>query len=371
MTSLPKLTLGIEEEYQIIDPETRELKSYIQEFLEQGRLVLHDQIKAEFLQSQVEVGSQICQSVAELRSEVVRLRRSICDLAEQNGLQVAAASTHPFSRWSDQSITQGERYTQLQVDMADLARRMLIFGMHIHVGIEDKELLIDVMNQARYFLPHLLALSTSSPFWHGRETGLKSYRTVIFESLPRSGIPPILDSWADYRSFVDTLVKTSSIDEPTKIWWDVRPHPKFPTLEFRVFDICTKVEEAVCLAALVQAIVAKLIKLRMNNQSWRSYRHHLITENKWRAVRYGTGGKLIDFGKQQEVETAVLARELVELVDDVVDELGTRREIEYVETILTRGSSADRQLATFRETESLEAVVDQLVRETRAGCYDD
>ncbi len=369
--SLPQLTLGIEEEYQIIDPESRELKSYIQELLEQGRVMLQDQIKPEFLQSQVEVGSHICRDVAEIRREVVRLRRSICELAESNGLRVAAASTHPFSAWASQDISIGERYTKLRTDMAELARRMLIFGMHIHVGIEDKELLIDVMNQARYFLPHLLALTTSSPFWMGRDTGLKSYRTVIFESLPRTGLSPTFKSWADYNGFVDTLVKTQCIDEPTKIWWDVRPHPKFPTLEFRVCDICTRVDEAVCLAALVQAIVAKLIKLRLGNQSWRTYRHHLITENKWRAVRYGTGGRLIDFGKQKEVPIKDLVGEILELVDDVVDELGSRREVEYVHAILEGGTSADRQLAVYRETGDLKAVVDQLVAETREGCFEE
>jgi len=369
-TPLPPITLGIEEEYQIIDPESRELKSYIQELMDQGRVVLQDQIKAEFLQSQVEVGSHICRDVREIRAEVVRLRRSICRLAQDNGLQVAAASTHPFSKWSSQLPNVGERYTQLQTDMAELARRMLIFGMHVHVGIEDKELMIDVMNQARYFLPHLLALTTSSPFWQGRDTGLKSYRTVVFESLPRTGLPPVFDSWADYRGFIDTLVATRCIDEPTKIWWDVRPHPKFPTLEFRVCDICTRVDEAVCLAAVVQAIVAKLIKLRLHNQSWRIYRHHLITENKWRAVRYGLDGRLIDFGKQQEVPLHFLVNELLEFVDDVVEELGTRKEVEYVHTLLAEGTSADRQLEVFRKTGDLQAVVDQLVQETQEGCLD-
>ncbi|RMH15487.1 MAG: carboxylate-amine ligase [Acidobacteria bacterium] len=367
-TSLPALTLGIEEEYQIVDPETRELKSYIQEILEQGRLVLHDQIKAEFLQSQVEVGSHVCRTIDELRSEVVRLRREVCRLAESNGLRVVAASTHPFSSWVDQEQTIGERYTQLRTDMAELARRMLIFGTHVHVGIDDQELMIDVMNQARYFLPHLLALSTSSPFWHGRDTGLKSYRTVIFESLPRTGLPPQFRSMAEYREFVDTLIGTGCIDEPTKIWWDVRPHPKFPTLEFRVCDICTRVDEAVCLAALVRAICGKLIKLRFDNQAWRPYRHHLITENKWRAVRYGIDGRLIDFGKRREVPTRRLMTELLDFVDDVADELGVRREVAYLETILAGGTSADRQRAVYRNKGSFEAVVDHLVAETREGC---
>jgi len=368
---LPQLTLGIEEEYQIIDPQTRELKSYIQELLEQGRLLLQDQIKPEFLQSQVEVGSHICQDIPELRRELVRLRRSIAELASANGLQVAAASTHPFSSWSTQNINVGERYTKLHTDMAELARRMLIFGMHVHVGIDDKELMIDVMNQSRYFLPHLLALTTSSPFWHGRNTGLKSYRTVVFESLPRTGVPPQFASWVDFTDFVDTLIKTGCIDEPRKIWWDVRPHPKFPTLEFRVCDICTRVDHAVAIAALVQAIVAKLIALRLGNRSWRTYRHHLITENKWRAVRYGLDGKLIDFGKQEEVSARVLAEELLEFVDDVLDDLGTRREVDVVRDILRDGTSADRQLAVFEKAGNLEAVVDHLVRETLEGCNDD
>ncbi len=367
---LPPLTLGIEEEYQIIDPESRELKSYIQELLEQGRLVLHDQIKQEFLQSQVEVGSQICRNIKEVRQEVVRLRSSICKLAASNGLRVAAASTHPFSAWSAQDISIGDRYTKLRTDMAELARRMLIFGMHVHVGIEDKELLVDVMNQARYFLPHLLALTTSSPFWLGRDTGLKSYRTVIFESLPRTGLPPNLKSWADYNGFIDTLVTTGCIDEPTKIWWDIRPHPKFPTIEFRVCDICTKIDEAVCIAALVQAIVAKLIKLRLDNQSWRIYRHHLIAENKWRAVRYGIAGRLIDFGKREEFPMKHLAHEMLEFIDDVVDDLDSRAEVEYVHTILSGGTSADRQLEVYRETGDLKAVVDRLVAETQEGCVE-
>ncbi|MEO1087369.1 MAG: carboxylate-amine ligase, partial [Acidobacteriota bacterium] len=279
------------------------------------------------------------------------------------------ASTHPISTWERQEANKGERYTQLATDMAQLARRMLIFGMHVHVGIEDREMMIDVMNQARYFVPHLLALSTSSPFWQGKDTGLKSYRTVIFESLPRTGLPPSLKSWADYQGFIDTLVKTNCIDEPTKIWWDIRPHSKFPTLEFRSCDICTTVDEAVCVAALVQGIVAKLIKLRLNNQSWRTYRHHLVTENKWRAVRYGTDGQLIDFGKQEEVPFRFLVEELLEFVDDVVDELGSRAEVEYVHKILKEGTSADRQREVFRKTGSLEAVVDHLVKETRAGCF--
>jgi carboxylate-amine ligase len=365
--ALPDFTIGIEEEYQIIDPESRELTSYVQEFLDQGQIVLKDQIKPELLQSQVEVGSQICRSIKEARQELTRLRRHILQLAESNGLQFAAASTHPFSSWTEQDVTPLERYEKHQEQMADVARRMLIFGMHVHIGIDDKELMIDVMDQSRYFLPHLLALSTSSPFWSGRNTGLKSYRSIVFESLPRSGPPPQFESWAEHNHFIETLIKTKSIEDATRIWWDIRPHPVFPTLEYRMCDICTKVDEAICLAALILALVAKLMVLRQRNQSWRRYRHHLIEENKWRAVRYGIEGNLIDFGKQEEVPTRFLATELLEFVDDVLDELDIRREVEYVNTILATGTSADRQLATYRETGDFKAVVDRVVAETREG----
>lgn len=365
---LPKLTLGIEEEYQIVDPESRELAPMSEPLIERGQEILDDQIKPEFMQSQVEVGTRVCGDIKEARTEICRLRGTIAQLAEEKGMRMVAASTHPFSHWAKQEVTAADRYHKLEADLRDVARRLLIFGMHVHVGIEDPELRIDVMNQARYFLPHILALSTSSPLWHGRDTGLKSYRSVIFENMPRSGIPPSFRAYSEYQGFIDTLVATGSIDEPTKIWWDIRPHPKFPTLEFRVSDVCTKVDEVICIAALLQALVAKLLKLRLQNQSWRPYRHHLITENKWRAVRYGIDGKLIDFGRRSEIPMRFLARELLELVDDVVDELGVREEVSYLETILENGSSADRQLRCFRQTGDLKAVVDQLVEESKAGC---
>jgi carboxylate-amine ligase len=363
----PSLTIGIEEEYQIIDPATRELRSYVQRFLEQGQTVLPDQMRPEFLQSQVEAGTRICHNIQEARRELVRMRRSILEMAEGEGLWVAAAGTHPFSSWARQDVSPFGRYPELLRFLQDVGRRLLIFGMHVHVGIEDDELLIEVMNQLRYFLPHLLTLSTSSPFWHGRDTGLKSYRSVLFENLPRTGIPPRFDSYASYRSYMDTLLTTGSIAEPTHIWWDVRPSEKFPTLEVRIPDMCTRVDETLCLAALVQAIVAKLVQLRQANQTWRLYRKHLIDENKWRAVRYGVEGKLIDFGKVKEVAFPTLIEEILAWVDDVVDELGSRAEIEYAYTMLRQGASADRQLAVYRQTGDLRAVVDRVVEETQEG----
>ena len=378
----PPLTMGIEEEYQIIDPKTRNLHAYITEFLSQDqKRDVKLNLMPELMQSQVEVGSRVCQNIGEVRQEVIRLRRAVTEMADANGVAIAAASTHPFARWDEQSITEGVRYKELLDDMQGVAKRLLIFGMHVHVGfgsdLESKNLMIEVMNQARYFIPHLLALSTSSPFWHGRNTGLRSYRSVVFESLPRTGIPHSFDSWGEYQSYERTLGMVGAFgkaDTRAKIWWDIRPHPVFDTLEFRITDICTKIDEAICIAALFQAICAKLIKLRRQNMAWRQYRHMHISENKWRAVRYGINGELIDFGLQESVPFPKLMDELLEIVDDVVDDLGSRQEVEYVHTILKNGTSADRQIATFNahggdanREEALKAVVDQLVRETREG----
>lgn len=371
MPNEPSFTIGIEEEYQIIDPETRELKSYITQLLEAGRMVLFEQMKPELHQSIVEVGTEVCQTPAEARAELVRLRRGIMDLARQNGLRIGAAGTHPFSNWLEQEITPFERYLGVKQDMAELAQQLLIFGTHVHIGIEDPEFRIDVMNVVRYMLPHVLCLSTSSPFWMGRETGLKSYRSIVFRNFPRTGIPREFHSYAEYDQYVNTLVRTRCVPDASKIWWDARPNPKYPTLEFRVCDVCTRVDEAICIAAIFQALVYKLWKLRRDNMTFRMYPAALIEENKWRAVRYGLDGKLIDFGKQQELPARDLIRELIEwFLGDVMDELGSRKEIEYAYRILEEGTSADRQLATYHRTGSLKAVVDQLIRESEEGVFE-
>lgn len=363
----PSLTLGIEEEYQIIDPQTRELRSYITEILKGDHLVL-EEVKPELHQSMVEVGSKVCRSPADLRAELVRLRGAVIALAAKGGLKVAAAGTHPFSNWMTQEITPLERYVGVKQDLQDLAQQLLIFGTHVHVGIEDREFMIDAMNVARYLLPHVLCLSTSSPFWQGRKTGLKSYRSIIFKNFPRTGVPPIMRSYAEFTELLDALTRTNSIPDGSKIWWDVRPHHTYPTLEFRVCDVCTRVEEAVCIAAILQAIVAKLWKLRRDNMTFRVYPSTFIEENKWRAVRFGLDGKLIDFGKEAELPARELITEMLAwFVDDVVDELGSRREVEYAFRIMRDGTSADRQLATFARTGDLNAVVDQLIAETAEG----
>ncbi len=364
----PSLTIGIEEEYQIIDPQTRELRSYITEILEGDHLTLREQIKPELHQSIVEIGTKVCRTPAEAREELVRLRREIMRVAGKNGLRIAAAGTHPVSSWLKQEITPLDRYVGVKEDMQDLAQQLLIFGTHVHIGIEDHDFLIDAMNVARYLLPHVLCLSTSSPFWMGRNTGIKSYRSIVFRNFPRTGIPRTFQSWAEYAYVVDTLVRTKSIPDGTKIWWDARPNWNYPTLEFRICDVCTRVDEAVCVAAIFQAIIAKCWKLRRDNLTFRIYNSDLIEENKWRAVRYGLDGRLIDFGKQQELPARDLVREMLEwFIGDVVDELGSRKEVEYAYRILEGGSSADRQLATYKRTGDLQAVVDQLIRETAEG----
>ncbi len=364
----PSFNIGIEEEYQIVDPQTRELKSYITELLEAGKMILAEQMKAEMHQSIVEVGTQVCRTPAETRAELARLRRGVMELAGRSGLKIAAAGTHPFSSWLEQEITPFERYLGVRQDMQMLAQQLLIFGTHIHIGVEDPEFLIDAMNVVRYMLPHVLCLSTSSPFWMGHDTGLKSYRSIIFRNFPRTGIPPRFDSYADFRQYVDTLVKTNCIPDGTKIWFDVRPNHRYPTLEFRICDVCTRVDEAICIAAIFQALVFKLWKLRRDNMTFRLYPVALIEENKWRAVRYGLEGNLIDFGKQEELPARDLIRELIEwFLGDVIDELGSRKEIEYAYRILGEGTSADRQLATYRRSGDLKAVVDQLIAETEEG----
>lgn len=360
-------TIGIEEEYQVIDPETRELRSYITQILERGQMVLREQIKPEMHQSIVEVGTKPCRTVQEAREEVLRLRGAIASLAAVHGLKIAASGTHPISSWMNQEITPFERYKGVVEEMQQLALQLLIFGMHVHVGMPNDNVAIELMNVVRYILPHLLALSSSSPFWMGRNTGFKSYRASIFSNFPRTGIPPSFVSYNEFSSYVDLLIQTNCIDNGKKIWWDLRPHPSFGTLEFRVCDIATKVDECIALAATMQAFIVKFYRMFEGNTTFRTYRRALINENKWRAQRWGLDGKLLDLGKRQEVETKALVHEMVALVDDVVDELGSRKDVEYLLTMCEQGSSADRQLAIYHETNDLKAVVDNLIAETMEG----
>ncbi len=362
------LTLGVEEEFQIIDPETRELKNVISEMIESQTHLDDITLQPELHQSVVEVATGICEDVQAVRRDVVKNRRQAALIAERVGVKIAAASTHPFSLWEHQDISDKERYIQSVEEMQDAARGNLIFGLHVHVGITDKDLAIDVYNQARYFLPHLLALSTSSPFFNGRKTGMASARTLVFKRLPRTGIPERFHSYVEFENFINTLVETGCIDNGRRVWWDLRPHPTYSTLEFRICDLPTLVDDVVSIAALVQAICAKMIRLRKANLSFNPYRVGMLEENKWRAARYGVKGKLIDWGKKKEIPFVDLAEQLIEFVDEVLDELGSRAEVEHILNIVKHGTSADRQLEVFERTGGdLKAVVDSILAETMQG----
>jgi carboxylate-amine ligase len=362
----PSFTLGIEEEFQVVDPETRQLRSHIQELFAEGEKILKDEIKREMHDPVIEVGTPICRNVGEARREVTRLRREIINLTRANGLRIAAAGTHPISHWATVPITPAARYNQIVYDLQMIARANLVFGLHVHVAVENPEDRIQIMNAARYFLPHVFALSVNSPFWCGQDTGWKSYRAKVFERFPRTGLPDSFRSASEFDEYVETLVDTKCIDNAKKIWWDVRPHPFFPTLEYRICDVPMRVDETICFAALFQAITAKLWKLYSQNMGWRLYRRSLLNENKQRAARFGVDGKLIDFGKRTEVAFDELLDELLEFVDDVVDELESRDEVYYAREIIRRRPGADRQLAAYEKRKDLRDVVDLIIGETES-----
>ena len=359
-----QFTLGIEEEFQLVDPRTRELRSHVSEVLEEGKVLLGEQVKPEMIQSMIELGTGVCADVQEARADVIKLRGVLSTLVRKQGLMIVAAGTHPFSHWQDQKIYENARYESIVEENQIIARSLLTFGLHVHVGIPNPERAIQIMNAIRYLLPHVLALSTSSPFWLGVNTGLKSYRSEVFARFPRTGIPDYFESRGSFEQYVELLVNTGCIDDGKKIYWDVRPHPVFPTLEFRICDVPTRVDDTIAIAALFQAMVAKVNKLLDRNLTFRLHHKMLIEENKWRAVRYGLDGKMIDFGKGTEVPVRELIRELLEFVDDVIDDLRSRKEIRHIRTILERGTSADEQLRVWHETEDLSAVVDRLIELT-------
>ncbi len=353
-------TIGIEEEYMVLDPVTRELKSHQQLIVQEGQKKLGEKIKAEMHQAVVEVGTDVCNTIQAACNDIYFLRQTISKLAEDIGLWVGASGTHPFSLWTEQLITGHDRYRSIVNELQDAARSNLIFGLHVHIGMEDRKIAQHIANAARYFLPHVYALSTNSPFWEGRTTGYKSYRSKVFDKFPRTGIPDYFEDAEQYEKFVQLLIKTNCIDNAKKIWWDLRVHPFYNTVEFRICDVPLSVKETVAIAALFQAICAKLYILRKKNMSFIMYQRALINENKWRASRYGLEGKLIDFGKEEEVDTKVLIEELIDFVDDVLTGLGSRKEISYIEHILNNGTGADKQIKVFKETNSLVSVVDAI-----------
>jgi len=372
----PAFTIGIEEEYLLVDPETRDLaRDPGPAVMDECSAILGSQVSPEFLKAQVEVGTRVSSTVGEAGDDLRRLRTALFEVVDRHGLALIAASTHPFADWADQQVTERDRYLLLAKDLQVVVRRLVICGMHVHVGIEDPEVRIDLMNQVSYFLPHLLALSTSSPFWNGMESGLKSYRMSVFRSLPRTGIPEHFSSWAEYQRHVDALVKPGLIEDATKLWWDVRPSASYPTLEMRIPDMCTRLEDGITIAALYQSIMAMLFRRRSHNQRWRTYATMLVAENVWRAQRYGVEGSLMDFGRGELVPYRDLLDEIIELVEEDARELGCFAEVERAREIVDGGTSADRQLKTYRdavavgsaEHEALVAVVDELITDTRSG----
>ncbi len=376
MVKEPSFTVGIEEEYLLVDRNTRDLiRDLPEDMLPECEKLLKDQVTPEFLQSQIEVGTRVCIDLDEAHQDLARLRRTVAQVAEQFDLALIAASTHPFANWTDQKRTPKDRYTAIAHDLQAVVRRLMISGMHVHVGIEDQDLRIDLMSQISYVLPHLLALSTSSPFWVGEDTGLKSYRIAVWNEMPRTGLPELFDSYSEYQQHVDILVNTGVIEDGTKIWWDVRPSARFPTLEMRIADICTRLEDAICIAAIYMCWLRMLYRLRVANQRWRKYVSMLVNENRWRAQRYGLDKGLIDFGRGCIVPYSDLLEEIIELVREDAEYFGCVSELEHARNILTRGTSAHRQLSVYHESleaganqqEALVAVVDMLIEETLQG----
>ncbi len=372
----PAFTLGVEEEYLLVDKETRALIiDPPKTLLSECEALLGEQVTTEFLRSQIEVGTKVCKNIHEVREDLSRLRRSVIDVAARHDLAPIAASTHPFSHWSEQKTTRKERYDSLSAEMQAAAHRLLICGMHVHVGIADDALRIDLMNQMSYFLPHLLALSCSSPFWNGRDTGLKSYRLTIFDALPRTGLPENFQSFAEYERHVNIMVRAGLVEDSTKIWWDLRPSGRFPTLETRIMDVCTRIDDTIALTALLVCLMRMLYRLRLANQRWRIYSSMLISENRWRAMRYSFDAGLTDFAKGKIVPFEDLLEEMLELTAEDAEALDCKDEVAAVRNILSRGTSAHRQLKVYElsmaadksSQEALKAVVDTLIDDTAEG----
>lgn len=372
----PDFTIGIEEEYLVVDRETRDLiKRPPDSMWKALENILGSQVSPEFLKAQIEVGTKVCSTVAEAREDLARMRRGLSAVVNEYGGAIIASSTHPFANWSEQETTEDPRYMRLAADYQQVARQLVICGMHVHVGIADPHLRIDLMNQVRYMLPHLLALSTSSPFWGGQPTGLLAYRLVIFQNLPRTGIPQEFASWGEYERSVEVLVTAGLIEDASKLWWDIRPSAKYPTLEMRVSDICTRLDDAMTVAALYQCLLGYLYRLRRDNQRWRTYSRMMIEENLWRAQRYGVDGSLVDFGRGELVAYSDLIEEFIEMLAQDATEFGVREELRHARTIVSEGTSAHRQLATYEmarsggadDREALNQVVDELIADTMYG----
>lgn len=373
---IEKLTLGVEEEYLLVNPVTRNaVVSPPKKFMKACQRAIGERVTPEFLRCQIEIATDVCDNVSDAREQITNLRGEIARIAESMDMALMAASTHPFTPWKRQRPTEGERYERLDSDMQGAIRRMMICGMHVHVGLENPDHRIDVQNQIRYFLPHMLALSTSSPFWESQEMGMKSYRLSVFDGMPRTGIPEEIESYSEYERLIDAIIAAGAIEDSTKIWWDIRPSAKFPTLEMRVCDVCTRIDDAIAVTAIYQALTRRILRLKKDNMKWRVYPAFLISENRWMAQRHGVSGRLIDFGSGQAVPYPDILEELIAWISEDADALGCLKEVQSAREIVKRGSSACRQrdiyeqarIAGLRKRDAFNAVVDDLVKETVAG----
>lgn len=371
-----KYTLGVEEEYLIVRPETRAAAANPSpHFFKACTKALGDRVTPEFLRCQIEIATGVCETVAQVHDQVADMRGTLTRIAGEHDLALIAASTHPFTPWTQQKHTKGERYGRLDADLQGAIRRMMICGMHVHIGVEDENLRIDVMNQMRYFLPHMLALSTSSPFWEGKTMGMKSYRLSVFDGMPRTGIPEEINSYADYERLIGVIVNAGVVDDASKLWWDIRPSVNFPTVEMRICDICTRIEDAMCITAIYQSLARRIIRLKQQNMKWRVYPAFLIEENRWLAQRFGVGGELIDLGMGQRRAYGDLVEELIDMISEDADALGCLKQVKHARTIVKRGSSACRQIKTYeagidgglKKQDAMKSVVDQLIDETMMG----
>ncbi|MCW8945312.1 MAG: carboxylate-amine ligase [Sedimenticola sp.] len=372
----PTFSIGIEEEYMLVSKDSRDLISQAPKtMLLDCEALLEGQVSPEFLQCQIEVGTRVCHTLDEARNDLAYLRRTVSSVANKHNLAVVAASTHPFGRPSQLQHTHKERYDQLANDLQEVVRQLVISGMHIHVGIEDDDLRIDLLGQATYILPHILALTTSSPFWRGRNTGLKSYRISLWDGMPRTGLPEYFDSYGEYQRHIDVLVKAGVIEDATKIWWDIRPSARYPTLEMRISDVCTRLDDALCVAAFYRCWLRMLYRLRRGNQRWRRYTLFLINENRWRAHRYGIDEGLLDFGQGAISPFEELIEEILELLKEDAAFFGCERELNHMRTIIQEGTSAHRQVRAYEQAladgmdheSALHSVVDLLIDETLLG----
>ena len=369
MNESEEFTIGVEEEYQIIDPQTRELCDRSEQIIGYVRNNLElekEVIQPEMYRSQVEIATVVCQSLSQARQELTHCRQAVIDAADASGKAIAAAGTHPFSDWREQEITPKTRYQNLESEYKQLIRELIIFGNHVHIGLSDRAIALQVINRVRIWLPILLALSANSPFWLGQTTGYASYRTEMWSRLPMTGQPPIFSDEKEYQTVVEDLISVGVIRDATNIYWDIRLSEKFPTIEFRVTDICMTVEEAITITGLVRALVWTGYQEVVNDLSLNPVRSEILKAAQWNAARYGLTGNLIDVVDKSQVPAKDLVIQFLGCLRPALEKFGDWETISAsVHKILERGNGAQRQLEVYEKNSSFEEVVDYIVEQTK------